>query len=233
MTEHLYDRENPKSNLRYKGTGIEGLFYGVPNINERAEMIARSVSKEVDGDLTKFVMQSKKPRDVGQKWRAFKNFARFFKNPFAYAYWKVEPLHRQNRLRIIWALVVAQLYCSFVAYAGLKYKKEGMVEHWMHSIGEANQHQGFPRNHQRFPAYRHKNYLRYSNFHQKLRNKKLSFIWTSWWCRDQNFRKYFEMRKKHGIKPSDKGFYHEDIYNNKLAHIKAWNVRRQMRDISE
>ena len=46
MTEHLYDRDNPKSLLRYKGTGVEGLFYGVPNINERAEMIARGLAKK-------------------------------------------------------------------------------------------------------------------------------------------------------------------------------------------
>ena len=41
MTEYLYVRENPKSHLRQKLTGIEGLFYGVPNINERADMIGR------------------------------------------------------------------------------------------------------------------------------------------------------------------------------------------------
>lgn len=41
MTEYLYDRDNPKSVMRQRLTGIEGLFYGVPNINERAEMINR------------------------------------------------------------------------------------------------------------------------------------------------------------------------------------------------
>lgn len=41
MTEYLYDRDNPKSALREKLTGIEGLMYGVPNISERAEMINR------------------------------------------------------------------------------------------------------------------------------------------------------------------------------------------------
>jgi hypothetical protein len=41
MTEYLYDRDNPKSALRQRLTGVEGLFYGVPNINERAEMINR------------------------------------------------------------------------------------------------------------------------------------------------------------------------------------------------
>ena len=63
MTEYLYDRENPKSVLRGKITGIEGLFYGVPNLNERAEMINRAMLKEYDGDYTKFVNTTKKPRD--------------------------------------------------------------------------------------------------------------------------------------------------------------------------
>ena len=39
-------------------------------------------------------------------------------------------------------------------------------------------------------------------------------IHLNWWCRDQNFRKYFEMRKKNDIKPSETGFYHEKIYND-------------------
>ena len=41
MTEYLYDRDKPKSNMRQRLTGIEGFFYGVPNINERADMIGR------------------------------------------------------------------------------------------------------------------------------------------------------------------------------------------------
>ncbi|CAI2379660.1 unnamed protein product [Moneuplotes crassus] len=232
MTEHLYDRDNPKSNLRYKGTGIEGLFYGVPNINERAEMIARAVAKESDGDLTKFVMQSQKPRDVAQKWRTFKNIARFFKNPVGYAYWKMRPLHKQNRVRAIWVILAAQLYFSFVAWIGTKNKKESMMAFWMHSIGETSKEQGLPLDAKPFPADRHKNYLRYSNFHQKLRNKRTSMIWTSWWCRDQNFRKYFEMRKKHGIRPSLSGFYHEKIYDDYIKSRVSLHKKNQMRDYS-
>lgn len=41
MTEYLYDRDNPKSHFRQRISGIQGLFYGVPNINERADMIGR------------------------------------------------------------------------------------------------------------------------------------------------------------------------------------------------
>ena len=230
MTEHLYDRDNPKSKLRYKGTGIEGLFYGVPNINERAEMIARAVAKQSDGDLSKFAMQSQKPRDIGQKWRVFKNFARLFKNPVGYIYWKLQPLHSQNRVRFIWAMLIAQLYCSFVAWAAIKGKKESMIEFWLHSVGETSREQGPNKNPIPFPADRHKNYIRYSNFHQTLRNKRTSMIWTSWWCRDQNFRKYFEMRKKHGIKPALTGFYHEKIYQDSMNATISLHKKRQMRD---
>ena len=41
MTEYLYDRDNPKSHFRERLTGIEGFMHGVPNVNERADMIAR------------------------------------------------------------------------------------------------------------------------------------------------------------------------------------------------
>jgi len=44
MTEYLYDRDNPKSHFRQRISGIQGLFFGVPNINERADMIGRYTS---------------------------------------------------------------------------------------------------------------------------------------------------------------------------------------------
>ena len=56
MTEYLYDKDNPKSLLRQRITGIQGLFYGAPNIYERAEMIYRTIHKNVDGDLSKFMV---------------------------------------------------------------------------------------------------------------------------------------------------------------------------------
>lgn len=38
---YQYERDNPKSPFKVRDTGISGLFYGVPNINERADMIGR------------------------------------------------------------------------------------------------------------------------------------------------------------------------------------------------
>ena len=184
----------------------------------------RALAKETDGDFAKFVLTTRKPRDMAQKWRGFKNIARFYKNPFAYVYWKMEPFHSANRVRIMWVLMFYHLYQSFMLYVAVKTKKEGMIEHWRHRIGETNRSHTSGHRDRRFPVDRKKNYVRYSNFHQQLRNKRLSMIWTNWWCRDQNFRKYFEMRKKHGIKPSLSGFYHESIH--KEANEKNMELHR-------
>ena len=63
MTEYLYDWDNPKSSLRQRITGVEGFYYGLPNINERAEMVNRALLREYDNDVTKFANMLKKPRD--------------------------------------------------------------------------------------------------------------------------------------------------------------------------
>lgn len=41
-----------------------------------------------------------------------------------------------------------------------------------------------------------------SNFNAIFKNPSQNCLTTAYWCRDQNFRKYFEMRKKNGIVPS-------------------------------
>ena len=95
----------------------------------------------------------------------FKNIARFYKNPVGYTYWKVSPFHKQNRIRVMWALMFYHLYCSFALTYLVKTKKERMVGHWRYRCGEVNtMHRQNVRD-RRFPADRKKNYLRYSNFH--------------------------------------------------------------------
>lgn len=51
-----------------------------------------------------------------------------------------------------------------------------------------------------------------SNFNTSFKNAHPDLLTTSSWCRDQNFRKYFEIRKRHGIEPSTnyKNFYNKD-----------------------
>ena len=83
----------------------------------------RALAKETDGDYAKFVLSTRKPRDMAQKWRSFKNIARFYKNIPAYVYWKTEGLHQQNRMRVIWVLLVYHLYESFLLWFAVKESK--------------------------------------------------------------------------------------------------------------
>ena len=177
-------------------------------------IIKRALAKQTDGDFGKFVDNVKKPRDEAQKWRAFKNIARAAKNPFGYVYWKVGPLIEANRIRFVWCCLIWHLYQSFLLYVIVKTKKENMIAAWRYRLGEMNDKHGPAHRDRRFPVDRKKNYVWYSNFHQVRRNKRLGMIYTNWWCRDQNFRKYFEMRKRHDIRPSESGFYHEQIFND-------------------
>ena len=117
----------------------------------------------------------------------------------------------------MWVLLGFHLYQSFLLYTMVKNKKERMIENWRWHLGETNKRHPMAVRDRRFPADRKKNYVRYSNFHQVRRNKRLGMIHLNWWCRDQNFRKYFEMRKKHDIRPSLTGFAHEEIFNNVAA----------------
>lgn len=179
-----------------------------------------ALAKHTDGDFTKFVDELNKPRDNAQRWRAYKNISRFYKNPFGYTYWKTDVFHRQNRFRIFYFLVGFHLLSSYMLYVMVKNRKERMIEHWRYRIGEVNKFHSMGHRDRRMPVNRIKNYVRYSNFHQVRRNKRLGMMHLNWWCRDQNFRKYFEMRKKNGIAPSETGFYHEPI----AAETRARNI---------
>ena len=121
---------------------------------------------------------------MAQKWRAFKNIARFSKNPFGYTFWKVANLTSQNRIRMVWVFLCWHLYQSFVLYMVTKRKKEGMMDKWRWHNGETNKHYDGPHSDRRFPVDRKKNYVRYGNFHQGLKNKRVSMIHLNWWCRD-------------------------------------------------
>jgi hypothetical protein len=157
-----------------------------------------------------------------------KNIARFNKNPFAYLYWRFAGLSAQNRFRLAWAVLIFHLYGSFALYVTCKTAKEGMIHKFFWTTAYVNREMGFPHE-KRMPADRKKNYVRYSNFHQVRRNKKTCMMHTNWWCRDQNFRKYFDMRKRHDIKPSLRGFYHEPIYEETTRKNQEWADLRASR----
>ena len=64
-----------------------------------------------------------------------------------------------------------------------------------------------------------------SNFNSQYKNMCEHLLTTAYWCRDQNFRKYYEMRKKNGIEPSInyKKFYKRDkceIYYKSLLEAR-------------
>jgi hypothetical protein len=59
-----------------------------------------------------------------------------------------------------------------------------------------------------------------SNFNSINKNPIEHCVTTAYWCRDQNFRKYFEMRKKNGISPS---VNESSYYNKKLGRKFANN----------
>merc|ERR1740116_565604 len=101
-----------------------------------------------------------------------------------------------------------------------------MIDHWRWRVGEQNSTHGTMNRDRRFPVNRIKNYVRYSNFHQIRRNKRISMIHTNWWCRDQNFRKYFDMRKRNGIEPSMSGFQHEALYDATMKKNQEWAALR-------
>lgn len=53
---------------------------------------------------------------------------------------------------------------------------------------------------------------KYANFLGQFKNLHPRLMTDAYWCRDQNFRKYFEIRKRHGIEPSVEvnTFYNKD-----------------------
>ena len=144
-------------------------------------------------------------------------------------FWKMQPFHQANRVRFVYVCLIYHLYQSFLLYVMVKNKKEKMCENWYWHVGHTNKSHPMAVRDRRFPADRKKNYVRYSNFHQVRRNKRISMIYTNWWCRDQNFRKYFEMRKKNGIRPALSGFYHEKIYDEAAAKNASIAAMRHSR----
>ena len=56
-----------------------------------------------------------------------------------------------------------------------------------------------------------------SNANGQSKNPIQHCVTTAYWTRDQNFRKYFQMRKRHGIEPS----VNVNSYYNKDKAAKA------------
>ena len=95
------------------------------------------MARDYDGDITKFV-QGKKPRDEAQKWRAFKNISRMWKNPIGYLYWKTDVFAKNNRIRFLYINLFYMLYQTWLTTALIRSKKTTLIDHWRYQTGQVN-----------------------------------------------------------------------------------------------
>lgn len=231
MTEYLYDKENPRSPLRNKPSGWESFYKGMPNHYERAEMIARNLLKQTDGDLAKISLDMKKDKDYGYMWRLNKNIARVFKNPIGFATWRYAYQLNMNRGLNPWTIfMLAGCFASTLQLAMKSKEYRDKENEWRMRRGIEN----WRLDKNSFIDDRvvtgpdtttFKKHI--SNFNAQFKEPHVRCYTNPYWCRDQNFRKYFEMRKKNGIEPS----IDVSTYYNKDKAAAYWNSHIQMDDM--
>ena len=233
MTEYLYDRENPKSKLAKPITGIQTLFKGLPNDEERAEMVYRVLWKQNDGNLVPFGSSMNKPRDYAQKWRTIRLNLDLVKNPFGFIHWRALSLIQRKRVSGIYLIALFNLIVLTSTYSRFKNQKEYMKRKWFNSTGEVTYLHDKPWLGKYYDVDRKKQYEKWANIpFFCIRNQRDDSIFLNFWCRDQNFRKYFEMRKKNGILPSEHEFAHlEEAKKYKTYHSNLMNIIHKQNSI--
>lgn len=175
--------------------GYNYLYYHAPNKRERMEMIHRSLGKQYDWELGKFG-GSKKSVDAGNKKRFFKNLWRFLKHPIGYTYWKTAR-YRQAKGRL-----QATTFGIAAIMTVIYYKKLSMANakknHFIQVSGQNVQGSGLtPQGFEDQKLARQLNTIHSFLYYDIPGNKIVVNP-----CKNQNFRKYFELRKRYGIKPS-------------------------------
>jgi len=215
MTENLYDKENPKSRLRVKPQGWESFYRGMPNNYERTEMITRRLLKDYDGDLAKISINTRKPYDKAQRWRGLKNHVNVLKNPLGFYTWRRLYAENQNRGPKVWYSFVYVCLAGIVWNMARKSQlQHDRTENYKYMIGARTFHpvnsEGDDRLITEDDTMAMKKKM--SNLNLQFKNPSKWCMTTAYWARDQNFRKYFEMRKKNGIEPSTNysKFYNKD-----------------------
>ncbi|CAD8127163.1 unnamed protein product [Paramecium sonneborni] len=189
----IRDQSTGDADVKMRTFGQHYLYYHAPNKRERLEMIWRSMGKAYDWEMEKFRMQ-KKFIDRGNKRRFFKNFFRFIKNPFGYIYWKTYKI-RQPKGRIITTMlglgVIGTLY---------KYKLESNQiqkrEYYLLTAGKNSEGSGLINTGYNNDKLARQGMPLTQMFYSYLMAKDIVVSRS----RDQNYRKYFEMRKKYQIK---------------------------------
>ncbi|KAM3136893.1 hypothetical protein pb186bvf_010978 [Paramecium bursaria] len=193
--DYLWVRDNQEadSNVKQRTFGQHYLYYHAPNKRERLEMIWRSLGKAYDWELEKFRMQKKFP-DRGNKRRFFKNLFRFIKHPIGYLYWKTFKI-RQPKGRIITTMLgfglVGTLYKYKMESNQYQKKQAFLIKNGQNVEGSGLRKVGYGHDHmarQGMPLT------------QMFYSYLMSYDIVVSPSRDQNYRKYFELRKKYGIK---------------------------------
>ena len=194
QTDYVWLRDHSTADdwVKARTHGQHYLYNHVPNKRERLEMIYRSIGKQNDWELEKFRAAKKFP-DRGNKKRLWKNFFRFLKHPIGYYYWKTFTWQR-NKPRLI-AITMGIGFLSML----ISYKQQA----WAHNkkmnyllvSGKNLEGTGLTK-----PGYSDEKFALQATpltqflYYQIPGNKIIVNP-----CRDQNYRKYFEMRKKYNI----------------------------------
>ncbi len=84
-------------------------------------------------------MQTKKPRDEAQRWRAFKNITRFHRNALGYIYWKTLPYFSKNRFRLVYALLFYHMWNTWMLMAQCRDTKTTAIEHYAYATGRSSE----------------------------------------------------------------------------------------------
>lgn len=163
-----------------------------------------------------------KQKDYAYKWRSLKNFARIFKNPGGFASWRYLYQLNLNKGLHPWTIFISSI-CAihFIQLADKSVSVRKMQNDWRYRRGMEN----WRLDKNSYIDYRivtgpdtttFKKHI--SNFQNRFKNICQNNIYEPFWCRDQNFRKYFEIRKRHGISPS----VNENTYYNKDKAESYW-----------
>jgi len=196
QTDYIWLRDHSQADSwgQARTHGYNYLYYHVPNKKERLEMIYRSMGKQYDWELEKFRLAKKFP-DRGNKRRLFKNLFRVVKNPFGYFFWKTFK-YREGNPRFMATTIGIGLVLMLVHYKQYS-AQTAKKQHWVLINGK-----NIESMEQTMPGF----------YHQRTMLQQMPLTQFLYYeipgqkivvnpCRDQNYRKYFEMRKKYGLKP--------------------------------
>jgi len=196
QTDYLWMRDHTQADswAQARTHGYNYLYYHVPNKRERLEMIYRSMGKQYDWELEKFRLSKKYP-DRGNKRRWWKNLFRVVKHPLGYLFWKTYKF-RTAKGRIITTAMGIGFTLMIIRYKRYSFqvakKNQYVLLSGKNIEGSGQTNQGY------YDQFMLKQTMPLTQFlYYEIPGSKIVVNP----CRDQNYRKYFELRKKYGLKP--------------------------------